>query len=560
MTARRQAIGLFLVIWLLYLVIGVWLAADVRWYFGDSLSRVQSAQSVLFSRDPHLSAIGFIFTPLTVIVQLPLTALTPIFPAITTSALSAAVMSSVFMAGSVVQIAGIARDRGVAPWITIAVTASYALNPMIVLYAANGMSEAPYLFFLTWCGRRLIRWIDTDDVHDLVAAGIALGFAYLTRYDGAAAALGAGAVVALVTFRRSDKTDRVMRVILDVAIVALPAFVAFVGWAFTSWLITGDLFAQLSSAYGNAAIIEQSGGSGSSTPWQALRFSTTELLILAPLFPLLLAVVAIVRYRRQRFYPLLVPLVIIGLVLGFQVYSYSQGSTFAFLRFYLTVVPLAAVVALLSVPARRANPTRRPGAHASAPRIVVRRGAGYLALGMCAVITMAIAVPSTAVGMGSPTYAPQEFAVYSLGAHEDSVNQEVLDGQRVIRSFQTERSIAQYLDDLDLPDGSVLCDTVYGFAVVAQSQNPKQFVIPSDQDFTEMVNDPAAHGVRYMLSVPRSGRGESDALNVRFPTLYENGAQVGVLVLEARNVGADLPDWRIYRVTGSGTLTSNGVS
>ncbi|MCX2962990.1 glycosyltransferase family 39 protein [Gordonia sp. Z-3] len=560
MTARRQAIGLFLVIWLLYLVIGVWLAADVRWYFGDSLSRVQSAQSVLFSRDPHLSAIGFIFTPLTVIVQLPLTALTPIFPAITTSALSAAVMSSVFMAGSVVQIAGIARDRGVAPWITIAVTASYALNPMIVLYAANGMSEAPYLFFLTWCGRRLIRWIDTDDVHDLVAAGIALGFAYLTRYDGAAAALGAGIVVALVTFRRSDTTDRMMRVILDVAIVALPAFVAFIGWAFTSWLITGDLFAQLSSAYGNAAILEQSGGSGSSTPWQALRFSTTELLILAPLFPLLLAVVAIVRYRRQRFYPLLVPLVIIGLVLGFQVYSYSQGSTFAFLRFYLTVVPLAAVVALLAVPARRANPTRRPGAHASAPRIVVRRGAGYLALGMCAVITMAIAVPSTAVGMGSPTYAPQEFAVYSLGAHEDSVNQEVLDGQRVIRSFQTERSIAQYLDDLDLPDGSVLCDTVYGFAVVAQSQNPKQFVIPSDQDFTEMVNDPAAHGVRYMLSVPRSGRGESDALNVRFPTLYENGAQVGVLVLEARNVGADLPDWRIYRVTGSGTLTSNGVS
>ena len=38
---------------------------------GDALSRVQAAESVLFSRDPHLAAIGFIFTPLTAMVQIP---------------------------------------------------------------------------------------------------------------------------------------------------------------------------------------------------------------------------------------------------------------------------------------------------------------------------------------------------------------------------------------------------------------------------------------------------------------------------------------------------------
>ncbi|NED60694.1 ABC transporter, partial [Streptomyces sp. SID10244] len=70
----------------------------------------------------------------------------------------------------------------------------------------------------------------------------------------------------------------------------------------------------------------------------------------------------------------------------------------------------------------------------------------------------------------------------------------------------------------------------------------------SDQDFSTILNDPVAHGVQLMLSVPPTGRGASDALNVRYPTLYENGAGVGVLVLEARNQGSDLPDWRIYRV------------
>ena len=42
--------------------------------------------------------------------------------------------------------------------------------------------------------------------------------------------------------------------------VSGPGFAAFVGWAVTSWLITGEAFAQFTSQYGNAAILEQSGG------------------------------------------------------------------------------------------------------------------------------------------------------------------------------------------------------------------------------------------------------------------------------------------------------------
>ncbi|SDU62496.1 Dolichyl-phosphate-mannose-protein mannosyltransferase [Gordonia westfalica] len=184
--SRRLQVGvlIFLAAWLPYLIIGVYLATEVQWFFGDALSRVQSAQSVLFSRSPHLSAIGFVFTPLTAIVQLPLVALSPWWPEMTTQALSAVIMSSAFMAGSVVQVSGIARDRGLDPFVAGLFTVCYAANPMVVLYAANGMSEAPYLFFLAWASRRLIRWITTDDVHELVVTGIALALAYLTRYDG----------------------------------------------------------------------------------------------------------------------------------------------------------------------------------------------------------------------------------------------------------------------------------------------------------------------------------------------------------------------------------------
>ena len=549
---RRMMATIFVVAFLAYLAVGLYLAMGAHFFIGDSLSRVQSAQSVLFSRDPHVSAIGFIFTPLTALVQLPLAALTPWWHPMTTEAVSAAIMSAAFMAGSVMQVAGIARDRALPAGLATGVIACYALNPMIVFYAANGMSEAPYLFFLAWASRRLIRWVDSDDVHDLVTAGVALGFAYLTRYDGAAAAAAAGLMVGVVTWRRRDRANRTSRVILDVAIVGAPSVLAFLGWAITSWLITGNAFAQFTSEYGNSAIIAASGGSGSSTIGEALLFSMTELAILAPLLPLLFVAVLIVRHHRKRIYPLAAPVAVIGAVLAFQILTYARGSTFGFLRFYMTVILLAAVVALLAVPARAIVPTRRLGPRAALPEIDRRPRRSTAVLAVSAVVVMAVSIGSTAVGMSSPHYAPQEFALRSIvDPQPDSVDQRHLDAQRVVRSFSTERALAQWLDAQQLPEGSVICDTVYGFAVVAQSTRPKQFVIPSDQDFTEILNNPADHGVQYMLAVPRSGRGESDALNIRFPTIYENGAQISVLVLEAPNDGSDLPDWRIYRVVRS---------
>ncbi|MGA9873762.1 MAG: hypothetical protein WBQ44_21790 [Rhodococcus sp. (in: high G+C Gram-positive bacteria)] len=40
--------------------------------------------------------------------------------------------------------------------------------------------------------------------------------------------------------------------------------------------------------------------------------------------------------------------------------------------------------------------------------------------------------------------------------------------------------------------GSIFVDTVYGFAVLAASEHPKRFGVPSDQDFTAILDNPAA--------------------------------------------------------------------
>lgn len=50
------------------------------------------------------------------------------------------------------------------------------------------------------------------------------------------------------------------------------------------------------------------------------------------------------------------------------------------------------------------------------------------------------------------------------------------------------------------------------------------------------------------LAVPNTGRGTSDAVNVRYPALYETGAEIATLELEIPNDGDDQPTWRLYRV------------
>ncbi|MBJ7340482.1 MAG: ABC transporter [Mycolicibacterium sp.] len=555
MRDRRLKIAVYAVALLVYLAVGYWLQVRHGFILGDALSRVSAAQGAVFSRDPHLAAIGFIFTPLTSAVQIPAVLLSPLWPVLTERALSGTIMSALFMAGGVVQILGMGTDRGLPRAYVLTITALFALNPMIVFYGANGMSEAPFIFFMSWAVRRLIMWMVDDDVHHLVAAGgIAMGLAYLTRYDAFACVAAAGVLVGVTTYLRARPAPRIRRALLDTLLVSAPGFFSFVGWAAASWLITGEAFAQFTSQYGNAAILAQS-GQPTGTFGAGLTFALICITLLAPTLVPLALWSGIRRYRDRTWSVLLVPLLVYGAALAFQAYSYAAGSTFPFLRFYIVAIPLSACLAMLAVPDGILVPAIRRGRYAPAQpdtQSNTRQGRprrrSWLAYAPAA-MAVAVAVPVTVWGMGQPTYAPQEYALGAVLAPEpDNVSVRKATEHAIAASFSTERRIAQYLETLNLPESSVITDTVYGFAVTAASTQPKTFVVPSDPDFVTLLNDPQNNGVRYLLAVPPTGRGSSDALNVRYPTLYDTGADIATLELEIPNDGDSQPNWRLYRV------------
>src|SRR6476619_7497786 len=127
------------------------------------------------------------------------------------------------MAGAVVQVFGMGADRGLPRAYSAAIAVLFAVNPMIVFYGSNGMSEAPFIFFMSWAVRRLIMWMVDDDVHHLiVAGGIAMGLAYLTRYDAVASVAAAGIVVGTTTYLRARTPPRLRRALLDVLLVSGP--------------------------------------------------------------------------------------------------------------------------------------------------------------------------------------------------------------------------------------------------------------------------------------------------------------------------------------------------
>ena len=350
-----------------YVAVGYWLQVRHGFILGDALSRVSAAQSVLFSRSPHLAAIGFIFTPLTAMVQIPVIAASPLFPALAARAFAGSIMSAGFMAGAVVQILSMGTDRGLPRRYVVTIAVLFAVNPMVVFYGSNGMSEAPFIFFISWAVRRLIMWMVDDDVHHLViAGGIAMGLAYLTRYDAVACVAAAGFLVGLTTYLRARRAPRFRRALLDLILVSAPGFVAFIGWAVASWLITGEAFAQFTSQYGNAAILKQSGAEHAG-PVSGLVFAATCTLLLAPTLIPLGVWAGFIRWGRANWTVLIPPVAVYGAALAFQALTFAAGSTFPFLRFYIIAIPFAACLAMLAVPDGAFAKPKRRGRHAPAP-------------------------------------------------------------------------------------------------------------------------------------------------------------------------------------------------
>ena len=530
----------------LYTVLGLWLVLVEQSVMEDALSRVANASYVLYSREPKLANVGFVWTPLPSLLLLPFLPLKHVWPALVEQGLLANLLSALAMAGSVVVLYGLLGDLRVARRLRMVLAVTFGLHPLIAWFGANGMTEALLLLFLLLAARRLVRWTADGDPRHLMAAGGWLAVGYLARYEVLAAGCSAVALVTAITWLRTRGTspERRAAAMADALLVGGPLAVSFGLWALASWVIVGHPFEQFSSQYGNSALVAM----GDTATDPAPLVLAQQWLVLAPLIVVAAVGAAVLAWRR-RDPALLAPVGVLASVLGFELLAYLSGSLFGFLRYQIAVVPLAVVLTgyLFSaapsvVPVGRGGRSRATWARA---RRMTGRGAVIAALGL----VLPGLVTSGYAFMALPGLAPQESgqvrpAILSLAG------QPIPPGS-ANAAFALDRQVAAYLDAQRLPPGSVAVDSGPGFAVLAATDNPEAFVITSDRDFEGAVQDPVGHNLQYLLVTP--GDTQYDRVAAVWPELVQGGdlpfwAARADVVFE---VPDDVPvahQWALWRV------------
>jgi hypothetical protein len=528
--------------WFAYMAVAAIVVVGGHSIIGDAWSRVANAYYVLYSRDPHLAAVGFVWNPLPSLAVLPLLPLKAVWPDMVATGFAGSIVSALCMAGAVWEIHGIGADWDVPRPAGLAVTLAFAFNPMILYYGANGMSEAMFLLTLVVLVRYLARWAVSGQTMPLVVAGIALAAAYMTRYEAAVAAIGACEVVVMVSAlrRHGGPRERIGEGLADAAVLVTPFVIAFVGWALASWLIVGDPFQQFTSIYGVVSQLAVAQSSVAATTGQgtpaAYAWSLHQLIGLEPGI-LLLGLLGLGATFRGRWGLTLPAVAILGGVVAFAVFGFLTGRTLGWLRYSIAVIPLASILALAVLASR---PERTAHLSEARPRFTFAgRAAGWAAV---ALVIAAIPVgAATMLDPGqNPSYGGEAFQLRPILFPNEPVGSITPFAQ-----WEIGRQAATYLDSLKLGNGTVLVDGAMGFPIILESGNPTQFITTPDRDFQEALLDPVSFRVKYLLVPEDVGYQSLDALNRAYPGIYRTGAGIGQLV---RQFSAGGNNWRLYEV------------
>ena len=522
-------------LWIGLFAVYLFAAAILVFGFGvimtDAISRVANSSYVVRGREPHLAAMGFVWTPGPTLMVLPLLPFAKVFPFLLTSGFAANISSAFIMTLAVRQLHRIVTHIGLSGPLAIGTTAVFALNPVVIFYAANGMSEALSTFGLLLALGALLSWVRDALTVQLVVCGTGIGIAYLARYEAGVAFVGVAMVVAVVSYRRARRgfippmsAMRLSRagstgaggasapwiVLNELFLLAIPAATVFLGWAGMSWIVTGHPFEQLSSEYGIKEFVRVYSADGAVGGSVLDVYRTMGILQPAVLVFIAGGLVASVLRKRLE---VVLSVSVFGPVFAFSAWAVCVGQALFLYRYMFAILPVSAVAVAVVV-----DELRRPSIDSTDSTRA--RHAAHLA--WVPVLLVSLTFP-----LGAARLIREEKAVRSF-------NRYALDSE-----------VAKYVDNIDAPRGSILTDSGTAFAVLLRSDHPDRFVITSDSDFRERVANLST--VKYILVPENTGLLQLDAVNKRWPSMFTSGPASESLVKEWP--GADgRPHWRLFMV------------
>jgi hypothetical protein len=467
-------------------VIAAWV---FRYHFGyvvgDSLARSAKAVFMGVSRDPHFGAVGFYWPPLPSTLQIPLVlALEPFGRMDFAGPLSTALLTG----GSIMIVGGICRFLGLGRFTSFVCCLFFAANPVIFVYAINGMSEACAYFCILVVLFAWLRWVGSRGVVDLALMGIAAAALVMTRVETFPMVFGLG----IVAGAGRDARQWVARAVT----VTLPAIVAMLAWMGTQMILLGDPLAFLHySANGNPTSytlgfrkeydLPLHSGYLATIPW-ALAW----VAVFAPVV-VVCVVLGVARPRRHLYttagfacVAMVFPLV--------QMYLVAHQTGFGDPRYFTGMIPVGVVAVAYLVAVVRGTAPQAPPVFGAldvaagdeapdgpAPKPTRVRWVGSLAVASTLAITGAVSIwymlPTNRTRIGDEHFVFQIL----LGRHVKSKD-----------ALGSTEQLADYLDPFQAKGQLVILDTNYAYAVDLFSRHPAKFIIPEDRDFLTTLENP----------------------------------------------------------------------
>jgi hypothetical protein len=228
---RIREVGVLTIAALIGYVWVAWWMRDVLHFFvNDALARSSDAVFVSIGRDPHLGAIGFFWPPLPTLIQIPLT---PLLAPFARQDMAGPISSAVCMALTIPVLGRLCTRLGLSRPLRFAICAAFALNPVTIYYAGNGLSEACSFLFMAISMLGFLTFIQTRSATDLVVMSFGLSGAALTRLEAPALTIVLASVAAF-------EWPRWRRSLWTFTLIVIPPAACFLFWMGVQWVLLGS--------------------------------------------------------------------------------------------------------------------------------------------------------------------------------------------------------------------------------------------------------------------------------------------------------------------------------
>jgi hypothetical protein len=470
---------------------------------------MNDAREMLFSRDPHLAAIGLYWMPLPTVGQLPfMLLLSPLHHAELSGPLADAFCGAL----TVLVLAWVAWSLELSKPVSVLITASYALTPIVAYTNGNGMSEAWSFLGLAITMLGFVRWSKDHRPLDLALLAGGLAVVALVRYEALALAPMMATIAAIndgqgppsTTSLRSfahDVQSRIRRWTTTAAIVCLPTFFVFALWMIMNLVIARnalyfyDLQKQVTHT-SKGAYINLPAHTAAAILGYCLNMTVFVVPAMLVLTPLLLI--------RRRYHDVITGLGIAAagliwpaiVVLGI----FANQSAGAPRYFEPAVVPAAVGAMWLA--------SSLPGRGSAVRRLV--------GVGMVGILVFSAIVGT--IGLENPlrTNIEQENHFFSplLGHHLPPLPPTALSHAVVWKQ------LANDLDTQLRPGNKVIVDvSTVAFGAFLYTRYPDSYIVNSDRDYTQIIANP--DGRFDYLILPSSQAASGGDLGTEYPQLLQ---------------------------------------